>query len=241
VAGPIMAEDFTTVYYCTAEGVRALDMATGNSRMLRQEHGAIVSLDGVLFGGTILRYTRQNEQGVNDTIFIRTSDGSQVYFANLNGQLATWGENYAAVMQLELPMGTCRQILTGDLSGTIRNLEIGDSWDTIVFPGGGMALIQSLGENGIQAELYDLSDGTLAAKRSLQSHQAPFPTPGSTVRSCGCGTMRKVCSIAGMLQRMPIPARASLPITILFPIRMKPVWKMRKAGLESSAKPMISP
>ena len=174
-AGPIMTEDFSTVYYCTAEGVRALDMATGNSRMLRQEHGTIVSLDGILFGGTILRYTRQNEEGVNDTIFIRTSDGSQVYFANLNGQLTTWGNSYAAVMQLELPMGTCRQILTGDLSGTIQNLEIGESWDTILFPGNGMALIQTATENGLKAELYDLSDGTLAASRIFTDHTEPFP------------------------------------------------------------------
>lgn len=175
LAGPIMSEDFSTAYYCTAEGVRALDMATGNSRMLRQEHGTIVSLDGILFSDSILRYTRQNEDGVNDTIFIRTSDGSQVYFANLDGQLTTWGENYAAVMQLELPMGTCRQILTGSLSGTIQNLDIGESWDTILFPGSGMALIQTVTDNGTKAELYDLSDGTLAARRVFTDHEAPFP------------------------------------------------------------------
>lgn len=175
VAGPIMTEDFSTVYYCTAEGVRALDMATGNSRMLRQEHGTITALDGILFGGTILRYTRLNEAGVDDTIFIRTSDGSQVYFANLDGQLSTWGSSYAAVMQLELPMGTCRQILTGDLNGTIQNLEIGESWDTILFPGNGTALIQTATEGGLTVQLYDLSDGTLAASRVFSDHAVPFP------------------------------------------------------------------
>ena len=175
IAGPIMAEDFSTVYYCTAEGVRALDMATGNSRMLRQEHGTIVSLDGILFGGSILRYSRVNEAGVDDTIFIRTADGSQVYFANLNGQLSTWDDRYAAVMQLELPMGTCRQILAGSLGGTIENLEIGDGWDTIVFPGQGMALLQTRVEDGIQTELYDMNDGTLAARRIFRDQAEPFP------------------------------------------------------------------
>lgn len=175
VAGPIMSEDFSTVYYCTAEGVRALDMATGNSRMLRQEHGTITSLDGILFGGSILRYTRLNEQGVDDTIFIRTSDGSQVYFANLDGQLSTWGNSYAAVMQLQLPMGTVRQILTGDLSGTIANLEIGESWDTILFPGSGTALIQDVMNDELTVQLYNLSDGTLAASRVFSDHCAPFP------------------------------------------------------------------
>ena len=175
IAGPIMTEDFSTVYYCTAEGVRALDMATGNSRMLRQEHGSIVSLDGILFGGSILRYTRLNEEGVDDTIFIRTSDGSQVYFANLDGQLDTWGDSYAAVMQLELPMGRCRQILTGDLSGNIQNLEIGDSWDSVLFPGAGTALIQEVSEGGLSLSVYDLSDGTLSAARIFPEHTEPFP------------------------------------------------------------------
>ena len=173
-AGPIMTEDFSTVYYCTAEGVRALDMATGNSRMLRQEHGTITSLDGILFGGTILRYARLNEDGINDTIFIRTSDGSQVYFANLDGQLTSWDSSYAAVMQLELPMGICRQILTGDLSGTIQNLDIGDGWDSILFPGSGTALIQTATEKGIKADLYDLTDGTLTASRVFTDHSTPF-------------------------------------------------------------------
>lgn len=174
-AGPIMSEDFSTVYYCTADGVRALDMATGNSRMLRQEHGSIVSLDGILFGGSILRYTRLNEQGVDDTIFIRTSDGSQVYFANLDGQLTTWGDSYAAVMQLELPMGRSRQILTGDLGGTIQNLDIGTDWDTIAFPGESMALVQNMKEDGLNVLLYDLSDGTLAAARLFPDSGEPFP------------------------------------------------------------------
>lgn len=172
-AGPIMAEDFSTIYYCTAEGVRALDMATGTSRMLRQEHGTIVSLDGILFEGAILRYTRQAE-GVNESCFIRTDDGSQVYFAQLDGQLTTWGKAYAAVMNLDLPMGPFRQILTGSVSGGIQDLQIGSDWDSILFPGEAAALVQTVTEEGVRLDLYDLTDGTLSASRVFDGQQ-PFP------------------------------------------------------------------
>lgn len=173
-AGPIMSGDFSTIYYCTAQGVRALDMATGTSRMLRQEHGTIISLDGILFDGAILRYTRQAE-GVNESCFIRTDDGSQVYFAQLDGQLTTWGKNYAAVMNLAFPMGQFRQILTGSVSGGIQDLKISGGWDSVLFPGEATALVQTVTEEGLRLELYDLTKGTLSASRVFDDHEQPFP------------------------------------------------------------------
>ena len=173
-AGPIMSADFSTIYYCTDAGIRALDMATGNSRLLRQEHQTIVNLDGLLFDGTNLQYTRQITEDRYESCFIRTDDGSQTYVASLDGELTTWGTSYAAVMNLELPMGTCRQILTGDLTQGIQDLNVDDSWDTILFPGDGTALLQTVTEEGVRADLYDLTGGTLSASRVFVGRQSPF-------------------------------------------------------------------
>ena len=57
----------------------------------------------------------------------------------------------------------------------VQNLEIGESWDTILFPGSGTALIQTATEGGLTVQLYDLSDGTLAASRVFGNHTVPFP------------------------------------------------------------------
>lgn len=174
VAGPIMAEDFSTVYYCTADGVRALDMATGNSRMLRQEHGDIVSLDALLFDGSLLRYTRQDSDTERETVFIRTDDGSQVELPRLDGPVTTWDDSYAGVMEVEQPMGLCRLILTGQPEGTLQRLDVGNRWESVLFPGEGTALIQSVTEKGILTELYRLSDGVVQASRIFEGQSEPF-------------------------------------------------------------------
>lgn len=174
VAGPIMAEDFSTVYYCTADGVRALDMATGNSRMLRQEHGGIISLDALLFDGGILRYTRQDSDTARETVFIRTDDGSQVELPRLDGPVTTWDDSYAGVMEVEQPMGLCRLILTGQPEGTLQRLDAGNRWESVLFPGEGTALIQSVTETGILTELYRLSDGTVQASHVFEGQSHPF-------------------------------------------------------------------
>lgn len=174
VAGPIMAEDFSTVYYCTADGVRALDMATGNSRMLRQEHGRIVSLDALLFDGSILRYTRQEEDTAQDTVFIRTDDGSQVELPPLDGPVTTWDDSYAGVMEVEQPMGLCRLILTGQRAQAPQRLDVGNRWESVLFPGEGTALVQTVTENGLLAELYRLSDGVVQASRIFENQSESF-------------------------------------------------------------------
>lgn len=173
-AGPIMSPDFTVIYYCTADGVRAMDMSTGNSRLLRKEHGTILSLDGLLFDGSILRYTRQLSDGESETCFIRTADGTQTYFADLDGELVTWGGSFSAVMRLELPLSGERQILTGSADGSAQRLAVADSWDTLVFPGSGMALLQTVDSGNVKAELYDLTTGKPVAAREFEG-RAPFP------------------------------------------------------------------
>lgn len=174
VAGPIMSPDFTVIYYCTADGVRAMDMATGNSRLLRKEHVPIVGLDGLLFEGSVLRYTRQVSEEETETCFIRTADGTQTYFADLDGALVTWGENFAAVMKLELPLSDVRQILTGSADGSTQCLAVEDTWDTVIFPGGGTVLLQTGTKDGVKAELYDLTTGRPMAAREFEGRE-PFP------------------------------------------------------------------
>lgn len=173
-AGPLMAPDFSTIYYCTDTGVRAMDMATGNSRLLRQEHQSIVSLDGLLFDGSILRYTRRISEDETETCFIRTSDGSQSYLADLDGQLTTWGDSYAAVMRLELPMADFCQILTGSVTSAPQVVAVEDGWADAQFPGDGTLLLQTLTDSGLRLSLYDLTAGTVAAQTTFDNKTEVF-------------------------------------------------------------------
>lgn len=175
VAGPLMSPDFSTIYYCTDEGVRAMDMATGNSRLLRQEHQPIVSLDGLLFDGTVLRYTRTISYDKTESCFISTTDGSQSSFTDLGGEITTWGENYAAITNLELPVENFRQILTGTIDSDPQVMTVENTWDDALFPGEGTLLLETLTDSGLLLELYNLNTGSITAQTTFDGRVETLP------------------------------------------------------------------
>ena len=176
VGFPRMSPDFSTIYYCTENGVRAMDTTDGTSRLLRQEHGTITGLEGLLFDGTILHYTRTVGEEEGDSSFIRTNDGSLAYCANLDGQVTTWGDTYAAALDFGLPMGSRRDILVGQPGGGVQALALPDpDYDSALFPGENLVLIQSAAGDSLKFELYDLTTGCAAAATDLWGYTVSFP------------------------------------------------------------------
>lgn len=172
---PVISPDFSTVYYCTADGVRAVDVATGAARLLRQEHGTILELNGLLFDGSVLRYTRSTDGREGESCFIRTADGTQVYLAGLKGQVCSWQDRFGAMMTLELPMGSSRYILTGAAGGQIRMLNLAqEDYDTVLFPGEGFLLTQKLTDGGLTLGVFDLNTGCGTAALELPGREAAF-------------------------------------------------------------------
>lgn len=160
VAGPVASPDFLTLYYATGEGIRLLDMSTGTSHLLRQEYRTITGMDAPLFDGSILRYTQMDEDGNAENCFISTADGGHVSTAYMTGAMATWsGNDYAAVLELELPMGSVRRIFTGSRQGALKRLDVGESWDLALIPGGGNVLLQNVSGDGVALDLHDLVNG----------------------------------------------------------------------------------
>lgn len=174
VAGPLMDEAFGVIYYATADGIRVLDISTGNSRLLRQEHQTITSLEGLDFEGVNLHYKRLLENGVEQDCFIRTDDGALVDVATLNGELVTWGRNYAAVMEFRLPLTRYREILCGSLDGSPSRLVTSGEHENILFTGNGTVLLQDQVHPGLVLELYDLETGDRIAYYSRTDWNDPF-------------------------------------------------------------------
>lgn len=173
-AGPLMDEDFDVIYYATADGIRALDISTGNSRLLRQEHQTITSLEGLDFEGSTLHYRRMLDNGVEQDCFIRTADGTLVETATLNGELVTWGRNYAAVMEFRLPLTQYREILCGSLDGSPGRLVTTGEHENILFTGNGTVLLQNEIHPGLVMELYDLETGDRIAYYSRTDWSESF-------------------------------------------------------------------
>jgi len=173
-AGPLMDDAFSVIYYATADGIRAMDISTGNSRLLRQEHLTVTSLEGLDFDDTTLHYKRLLENGVEQDCFIRTADGTLVDMSTLNGELVTWGRNYAAVMEFQLPLTRYREILCGCLEGSPNRLVTSGEHENILFTGKGTVLLQDEIHPGLVLELYDLETGGRIAYYSRTDWDDPF-------------------------------------------------------------------
>lgn len=74
---PVINGDMNTVYYCTAEGIRAMNLSTGIAHMLRQQADYSGSAWGQCFDGSLMVCTVTGSDGNIVTEFVSTETGLQ--------------------------------------------------------------------------------------------------------------------------------------------------------------------
>lgn len=171
---PMMTADASTIYYTDANGIRVLDLASGSSRLLRQEHCPVTSLDDLLFDDRVLRYTRTLEDGTSENCFIDSDTGSIYYTADYQGHMTCWGDRFAGVIHLQHPLGDTKRIVTGDLSGDLCMLIPASGWDSILYPDDAAVLVQREKEAALELGLYDLESGLHLAQATLSRFYSGF-------------------------------------------------------------------
>lgn len=166
-AHPVVASTLETIYYANAEGIQVLNLSTGGSRLLRQEHETVVNLDGVYFNDTLLRYTRRLSDGTEQDCFISAENGRLYDTAAFQEHLVTWDDRYATVLEQEYPFGKLQYLLSGQWDGEDRILSLPGGWDSVSFPGSGLALIQQKHSVGLVVSCYDLETGTMISQVTM--------------------------------------------------------------------------
>lgn len=164
---PIITTDFQTIYYSAEDGIRAMDLSTGVSRIVRQEYTQVLSLDGLLFGNSILCYTRLGANDSEQTCFIDANDGRIYYTATYDAPMFHWDNWYAAAPQIEYPLGSFQRIITGTREGELHMLCPKQGWDDLLSPGGPLLITQSLNTVGLSLTCYHLETGSLIAEVTL--------------------------------------------------------------------------
>ena len=71
-----LSPDWKTVYYTTQESIRALDISTGASRLLKEQGSAWQSITGLFFNGTALRCEVKQTDGSARVSLISTENGA---------------------------------------------------------------------------------------------------------------------------------------------------------------------
>ena len=109
-----VSDDLAMIYYCTDSQLRALEIKTGISRLLRQQEDILVSVDRLCFDGTVISYTaRDNDREY--TAFVDVKTGLLLGSGTDIAILDTSAEQYLLAHQ----DGRVTELLTGDLNGSV--------------------------------------------------------------------------------------------------------------------------
>lgn len=161
----VLNPDWTVAYYCTADAIRALNLATGVSRVLKEQSPASQSLDACLLGGRLLRCQMQLSDGSERTILVSAQTGETTAESNALKELTAGSENYFVSRM----SGSVREYIFGAWGQEPRNFwppEETDSW--LYLPESNDLLGLSEVPRGLQIDLYDLGEGVLTASIVLK-------------------------------------------------------------------------
>lgn len=116
---PLLSPDGRTMYYCTPSAIRALDLDTGISRVLKEASYPVQGLSGLLWGDAILQLSITEQDGTWRTMYLSGETGQLLQEQEGNPILRSMGEGYF----LHGRLNNLPAIVYGDAEGTPRVLH----------------------------------------------------------------------------------------------------------------------
>lgn len=156
---PLVSPDMKKVYYCDADGVGVVDVATGISHPLRRHEGVGLELMDLLFDGSLLVCRATDGNGATTVSFIQTDNGQQLYTDEGLELLHSEGENFLLLRHDE----DGSEYLYGAREGDLRVFYPTEGELINALALGGMLI---RGENSL--DLFDLTTGLRSATLSLE-------------------------------------------------------------------------
>lgn len=95
---PILSRDETTLFYCTASHVRALDLASGIRRCVKEMRFPSQTLSGVHMEDSVLA-CRITDNGRVQTLFLSAEDGQLLHQGTDILSLETWDSGFFALVR----------------------------------------------------------------------------------------------------------------------------------------------
>ena len=169
---PVMSADRKSVYYCTPDSVRVLELETGISRMLMEVSYAQQTVEGLLLQDTVLRCRLTEENGGELTVFLSTENGAILHQTREEIRLTTYENRYYA----SLPEGAMEALVFG--GGKRESLQMllprdvtADAW----FPESLDAAVTAVRDEAcVSLEYYRLSDGFRVSLLELEADSLPL-------------------------------------------------------------------
>lgn len=159
---PWLAPSWKEVYYCTASGIRVLDMQTGIFRTLREESANWKGVTGVLMDGSVLQCEAEGSGG-RVTVFIDARTGETLETGNYFTEIKTSGENWYCAME----SGAVREYLVG-YGEQLWNLWPAEGAQKVFpLPERNAVVTYEETHSGCRLDYYDVATGKRSATVSL--------------------------------------------------------------------------
>ncbi len=159
-----LSPDWQMVYYCTDQGIHAMNLQTGISRLLKEQNAFYQQITGGFGNGEVLRYELEITEGQRKTLLIDAETGVALQEGTYLNALMTKSEQYflnqtdRGLRQLRFGDGEDHQILWPAEENAQPEMLFADQ--TVV-------MVQRE-ESGISLAYYDLQTGARAAAVTLE-------------------------------------------------------------------------
>lgn len=165
---PLLSADGRSLYYCTPEAIRVLDLDSGISRILKEAAYPVQGLSGLLMADSILQVSITDTDGSWRTLFLSSQTGQLLQECEGN-VLPEAAEDRFFVRS---PEGSILFGKTGEAAMTLHPLRY--DADVFFLPGTYSAVTAAVDEDTAILELYDLETGGRRAELTLKETLFPW-------------------------------------------------------------------
>lgn len=163
---PLLSQDGRTLYYCTPNAVRCLDLETGISRILKEASHPVQSVTGLLVGDSVLQLSTTDINGDWNTLFLSTKTGQLLGDFTGNILPKTIGDNFFLCQQ----QGELQTLLFGTSGGSTMTLNPMDQAEDCFFLGS-QVVTTVWQDSSEKVALYSLETGLCTSSLCLPSNQ----------------------------------------------------------------------
>lgn len=165
---PLLSRNCETLFYCTASAVRALDLDSGISRILKEVSYPVQGLSGLLLEDSVLQLSITETDGTWRTLFLSCQNGQLLSECEGNVLPETTGSTFF----LPLQNGNLKTLLFGNTYENPMVLHPRLDPEDCFFLG--TQVLATAWQNGILClDLYDLNTGLRTASHSAAPGHYP--------------------------------------------------------------------
>lgn len=163
---PALSADRSTLYYCTANALRCIDLESGLDRLLKELYFSSQTLTGLHCNDSIIVCSAEDENGNRSMRYISAETGQLLTETSEDVEVWTQGSLYLATHQ----DGVYQELLVGDSEfgpALLAPHTYGSTAYPVVEIGGTVLVTEDLDLNTIQLDYYDLRSGKRTATLTL--------------------------------------------------------------------------